>query len=262
MSVAAAARPSPRARALPQLVAHLARRELESTHRMTVLGWLWPVARQIVQLVVLVFIFSHVLDLGIHNFPVFVFCGLITWTWFSSGIGAATSSLLDRRHLVYQPGVPPAVLPIVAITVPLVDMVMALPVLLVMLATTDGLAWTVVLIPLLVVAQFTLMSGLAWLASAAAVFFRDVPNVVALALTVLFYATPVFYALGRVPERFSSVLHLNPMTAFVEAYRALLLGDPFPSLRVSAYVLALSIALATLGLWAFRSVDGRFVDNL
>jgi ABC-type polysaccharide/polyol phosphate export permease len=243
-------------------VAHLARRELESTHRMTVLGWLWPVARQLVQLAVLVFVFSHVLDLGIHNFPVFVFCGLIAWTWFSVGLGAATSSLLDRRHLVYQPRVPPAVLPLVAITVPLVDMVMALPVLLVMLAFGDGVPWTVALVPLLVVVQFALMSGLAWLTSAAAVFFRDVPNVVAVLLTVLFYATPVFYAVSKIPDRYSALLHANPMTALVEAYRALLLGDPFPSVAAVAYVLGLSVALAALGLWAFRAVEGRFADNL
>jgi lipopolysaccharide transport system permease protein len=243
-------------------VAHLARRELESTHRMTVLGWLWPLARQLVQLAVLVFIFSHVLDLGIHDFPVFVFCGLIAWNWFSIGLGAATSSLLDRRHLVYQPRVPPSVLPLVAITVPLVDMVMALPVLLLMLAFGDGLRWTMLLVPLLLVVQFVLMSGLAWLTSAGAVFFRDVPNVVGVFLTVLFYATPVFYAVSKIPSKYSPLLHANPMTALVEAYRALLLGGSFPSVLASLYVVGLAIALAGVGLWAFRSLEGRFADNL
>jgi lipopolysaccharide transport system permease protein len=262
MAAAVARRPRPPARALPQLVTHLARRELESTHRMTLLGWLWPVARQLAQLAVLVFIFSHVLDLGIHNFPVFVFCGLIAWTWFSSGLIAATSSLLERRHLVYQPRVPPTVLPIVAITVPLVDMLMALPVLLAMLAASQGLRWTMLLIPLLVLAQFVLMSGLAWLTSAAAVFYRDVPNLVTVVLTVLFYATPIFYALHKIPSRYEPILNANPMTGFVEAYRALLLGDPFPSVRVTAYVLVVSLALTALGLWTFRRVEGRFADNL
>jgi ABC-type polysaccharide/polyol phosphate export permease len=229
---------------------------------MTVLGWLWPLARQLVQLAVLVFIFSHVLDLGIRNFPVFVFCGLIAWTWFSVGLGAATSSLLDRRHLVYQPRVPPAVLPLVAITVPLVDMVMALPVLLVMLSFGQGLRWTIVLVPLLLVVQFVLMSGVAWLTAAAAVFFRDVPNIVGVFLTVLFYATPVFYAVSKIPQRYSPLLHANPMTTLVEAYRALLLGDPFPGALACLYVVGLSIALAALGVWAFRRLEGRFADNL
>jgi ABC-type polysaccharide/polyol phosphate export permease len=106
------------------------------------------------------------------------------------------------------------------------------------------------------------MSGLAWLTSAAAVFFRDVPNVVAVLLTVLFYATPVFYAVSKIPDRYSALLHANPMTALVEAYRALLLGDPFPSAAAAAYVLGLSVALGVLGLWAFRAVEGRFADNL
>ena len=58
------------------------------------------------------------------------------------------------------------------------------------------------------------------------------------------------------------MLHANPMTALVEAYRALLLGDPFPSAAASLHVVALAIALAGPGLWAFRSLEGRFADSL
>jgi ABC-type polysaccharide/polyol phosphate export permease len=67
---------------------------------------------------------------------------------------------------------------------------------------------------------------------------------------------------SKIPERYSPLLHANPMTALVEAYRALLLGGPFPSALASLYVVALSIALFGLGLWSFRSLEGRFADNL
>ena len=52
---------------------------------MTVLGWAWPLRASSRSSAVLVFIFCSVLDLGIPNFPVFVFCGLIAWTWFATG---------------------------------------------------------------------------------------------------------------------------------------------------------------------------------
>jgi lipopolysaccharide transport system permease protein len=247
-----------------ELVVHLVKREIDATHRMTVLGWAWPVARQLVQLAVLSFIFGSALHFGqqIPHFPVFVFCGLIAWAWFSGGSSAATSSLLAQRHLLFQPRLPPAVLPIVSVVVPLVDVLMALPILIVMLALTSGVPWTALLVPLPILVQLALMSGLAWLVAAGSVFMRDVPNIVAVALGVLFYLTPVFYGLHTIPARYAGVLKLNPMASIVETWRAMLLGQAYPSTGAIAYTLVFALVLTGAGYAFFVRVQHRFVDNL
>lgn len=245
-----------------ELVRHLVKREIDTTHRMTVLGWAWPLVRQLVQLGVLVFIFGSVLDLGIEHFAVFVFSGLLAWNWFSSGIGTATTSLLDHRHLLHQPRLPPAVIPIVAVVVPLVDVLMALPVLVLLLEIEAGVPATILLIPVLVAAQLVLMAGIAWLTSSASVFLRDVPNMVMVGLGVLFYLTPVFYGLKVIPAKYADLLALNPMATVVTSYRAILLGDPLPGTFAIAYTAVLSLALIGLGFLLFARLQNRFVDNL
>jgi lipopolysaccharide transport system permease protein len=245
-----------------ELLLHLARRELTSRHRWTVLGWAWPLARQLAQLAVLVFIFGHVFDLGIKNYPVFVFAGLLAFTWFSTGISDAAYSLLSQRHLVFQPRFPTAVVPIVAVAIPFVDVLMALPVLLVMLAFTDGIGWTALLLPPLVVVQFVLMCGIAWLCAAATVYVRDTPQVVLVALTLVFYMTPVFYSLERVPERYRPVLELNPLAILIETYRAALLGESAPPAWRIAAVAVISVVLAIVGLLLFERLQPGFVDEL
>ena len=247
---------------LRDLTLHLAKRELDVTHRMTALGWAWPLVRQLALLGVLVFVFSNVVDLGIDNYATFVFTGLIAWSWFATGITAATSSLVGQRHLLFQGRFPAAVLPIVALTVPLLDVLLALPVLLVLVATSEGIPWTVVLLPLLIVLQLVLMAGVAWLTAGASVFFRDVPNVVGVALLLLFYLTPVFYGLRDLPERYERLLQLNPLTTIVEAYRAVLLGDPAPGAGRLAAVVGVSAVVAVIGFVWFNRVQHRFVDYL
>jgi lipopolysaccharide transport system permease protein len=247
---------------LRDLTLHLAKRELDVTHRMTALGWAWPLARQLALLGVLVFVFSNVLDLGIDNYASFVFTGLIAWSWFATGITAATSSLVIQRHLLFQGRFPAAVLPVVALTVPLLDVLLALPVLLVLVAANQGLPWTIGLVPLLIVLQFVLMAGLAWMTAAASVFFRDVPNLVGVALLLLFYLTPVFYGLRNLPSRFERILQLNPLTTIVEAYRAAVLGDPAPGVGRVAAVVAVSVLAAVVGFVIFNRVKHRFVDYL
>jgi ABC-type polysaccharide/polyol phosphate export permease len=254
--------PGTSAARLRDLTLHLAKRELDATHRMTVLGWAWPLVRQLALLGVLVFIFSNVLELGIDNYATFVFTGLIAWSWFATGITSATSSLVAQRHLLFQPRFPGLVLPIVALAVPLLDVLLALPVLLVLVATSQGLPWTIALVPLLLVGQFVLMAGLAWMTAALSVFFRDVPNIVGVGLLLLFYLTPIFYALRNLPSRFERALQLNPLTTIVEAYRAALLGDPAPSPGRLAAVFAFSVLVAIGGFVFFHRVQHRFVDYL
>lgn len=247
---------------LRELVLHLVRREVALTNRDTVLGWTWPLVRQLVQLAVLVFIFSRVLDLGIRDYPVFVFSGLIAWNWFTTGMNAATRSLLVNRHLVFQPRLPAVVVPMVAIAVPLVDVAVALPVLVVMLAINGDVQVSLLLLPALLVVQLVLLAGLAWLAAASSVFLRDVPNLVGVVLLLLFYVTPVYFALGKVPPQYQSLLEVNPMATLIESYRAVLLGDPFPDpVRFAVTALA-GVAIAVAGLLFFRRLEPGFVDEL
>jgi lipopolysaccharide transport system permease protein len=246
----------------PELVLHLVKRELSSAHRFTVLGWAWPLARQLAQLGVLVFVFSSVLDLGIPDFPVYVFSGLVAWNAFSTGLSAASTSLIDQRHLVFQPRLPAAVLPVVAVVVPFVDVLMAAPVLLLMLILSGELHATAFLFPLVLAVQLVLMIGLAWLLAPASVYVRDVPNLVALGLMVLFYLTPVFYSLHRIPEQYEWLLQLNPMTTLLDLDRALLLGLPYPGVAHIVGTCALAAVLAVAGWFGFERMRPGLVDNL
>jgi lipopolysaccharide transport system permease protein len=244
------------------VVAHLAHRQVASMHRFTLLGWAWPVVRQLAQLAVFVFVFSTILDLGIDDFPVFVFSGLIAWGWFGSGIQQATGSLIAQRHLVFQPRFPVGVLPIVAVAVPFIDVLLVLPVLVIMLIVAGTLSWTVLLLPPLLLVQFVLMAGIAWIAAAANVFMRDIENIVGVLLTLVFYCTPIFYSIATVPDRYQTLLRLNPMTTMVESYRGVLMGTDFPSPERLAAVTLTSAALALAGWLVFRRVEPRFVDEL
>jgi lipopolysaccharide transport system permease protein len=249
-------------RHIRELVVHLVARELALAHRGTLLGWSWPLARQLVQLGVLVFIFGHVVNLHIPHYAVFVFTGLVAWTWFATGVATASWSLITRRYLVFQPQCPPVVLPVVAVAAPVLDVVMALPVLVAMLLASGTFHWTVVLLVPLFAVQLVLMVGIAWIVAAISVYMRDVPNIVTVVLLTLFYATPVFFAISRVPERFHSVLLANPIGTLIESYRAVALGTAFPPAGALAGVVVGSVALTAVGLWVFRALEGRFVDEL
>jgi lipopolysaccharide transport system permease protein len=245
-----------------ELVAHLVVREVSRAHHETLLGWTWPLVLLLVQLAALIFIFGHVVGLGIPNYPVFLFTGLIAWTWFLTGVQSASWSLISYRDLVFQPNCPPVVLPAVAVTVPVFDVAVALPLLVALTLASGTFEWTVVLLVPMFAVQLALMLGIAWIVAAISVYLRDVPRLVALATMILFYLTPVFYAITRVPQKYQWVLFANPMGTLIESYRAVAMGGPFPPVGAFIAVAIGSAVLAALGLWVFRALERGFVDEL
>ena len=249
-------------RRLYELVLHLSVREIAAAHRFTALGWAWPVVRQLVQLGILVFVFSVVFDVGIDSYPAFVFSGLIVWSWFSVGVPAASRVLIDRRHLLFQPGFRSAALPAVAVAVPLIDLLIALPILFGMVLVGGDIGPAALLFGVLIVIQAVLMLGLAWLTAALNVHFRDISHIVAVVVASLFYLTPVFYDLDQVPDKYQWILQLNPMTVIVEGHHEILIEGRAPDLLGLAAVAGFSVLIAAAGLWVFRRMEPGFVDEL
>ncbi len=205
--------------------------------------------------------FSKVLPLHIADFPVFVFSGLVAWSWFASGVTAGTSSVVANRHLVFQSRFPVGVLPLVAVAVPLIDVLMALPVLLIMLAIAGDIHVTILFLPVILIVQFILMAGIAWFAAASQVYLRDVSNIVGLLVLITFYVTPVFYDRASVSQ-YGWLLQLNPMTTVIESWRAVMLDGVLPLRLAFGILIAVSIVTAGLGYLAFRSLQPGFVDEL
>jgi lipopolysaccharide transport system permease protein len=135
-------------------------------------------------------------------------------------------------------------------------------VLLLVLAVSGSLSWTAIFFPLMLALQFVLMCGIAWLTAGGSVYIRDLPNIVSLSLTLLFYLTPVFYSLRTVPDHLEWLLQLNPMTTVLEADRALLLGSPFPNVAHLVGVIVFSVGLAIVGYLTFQRLEPGFVDEL
>jgi lipopolysaccharide transport system permease protein len=244
------------------LVTHLVAREFRLRYRQALLGWLWAVASPLARLAVLTFLFTKVLPLGIDNYAVFAFTGLIAWQWFSSGLMSATTSAVDRRELLFRPGVPRSAVPIVSVLTDGLDYLAALPVLLVFILLSGGIPLTAVLLPLILALQGLLTLGLGFLLCSANVYFRDVHLFVNVATLLGWYLTPVFYEARAVPESFRWILTINPMAQLLGAYRAVLVQGRLPAEGPILLVAITCAALFVGGLIVYRRQSPLFVDEL
>jgi homopolymeric O-antigen transport system permease protein len=247
------------------LIQSLVARELKARYRGSILGVVWSFVNPLLLLLIYSFVFTVVLP-GAHPrelepFGLFLFCGILPWTWFSSSLLESANVLIAGGNLIKKVLFPAEVLPIVVVLAGLVHFCLGLPILAafllyyhVALSATD-LLW----FPVIVSIQLVLTLGLALLVSALTVHFRDVKDLLANLLTLWFFATPIIYPLTQAPERVRRLLNLNPFTHLAVAYQEVLFR-PGPFTQVTR-LLAVAIASGLIFLAGYFVFD-RLRDTL
>lgn len=254
-----------------QLLQDFAWRELRSRYKGSALGFGWNFAIPLLNLAVFYLLFGVLLGqrprtgTGEQNYAIFLFVGLLPWTFFASSLGSGASSIIANGAIVKKVRLPLQLLPAASVLSNLANFLLSMIVLFVVLAIfgprhPEGLLY----LPLLVVIQIAMNLGFAYLLAAANVFFRDVQHILGILLTAWYFLTPVLFSVQIVADRPTEreLLYLNPMTAIVVAYqRALLDGLP-PEWERLAYSTLFAIAIFALGFWYFRRSKDTFEEAL
>lgn len=245
-----------------ELLFFLAWRDLKIRYKQTALGVLWVVMQPLLlTLIFTVFLgqLARVPSDGVP-YPLFIYVGLLPWTFFSSAVGNSGNSLVGNAHLITKVYFPRLVIPAAAVMARLVDFLIAFVILLGLLAFYRvPPTRNILMVPALVVITTLLALGLGLLISALNVKYRDIGIALPVLLQLLMFVSPIIYPTSIVPERWRSLYSLNPVMGIVEGFRAAFFGLPFdwPALGVSA---AASVVIFVGAMIMFRRVEKNFAD--
>src|SRR6187200_3599505 len=187
------------------LIQSLVARELKARYRGSVLGFFLSFINPLLLLLIYSFVFAVVLP-GTHPaeiepYALFMFCGILPWTWFSSSLSESANVLIGHGNLIKKVLFPAEILPIVTVTANMVHFFLALPILVFFLIwfaaplTVAELAC----FPLVVAVQLIFTLGCALILSALTVHFRDIRDILSNILTLWFFATPIIYSYKYAP---------------------------------------------------------------
>jgi lipopolysaccharide transport system permease protein len=247
-----------------ELLYQITLRDLKLRYKQTIMGFGWAVFMPLLNTALFSVIFTRVapLDTGVP-YPVWVYCGLAVWNFFSSAVKFATASLSGNIALVTKVYFPREVLPISAVLVSAVDFLVSTSVLAALMAwygVKPGAA--MLFVPLLLIVQLMLTLGVSLLLSMANVFYRDVKYLVEALMMLWMFATSVVYPIDRVGGRLGAVLSLNPMTPIVDAFRSAVLYNRAPDLSGMTYAFVVSL-LALAGTWLlFHRAEFKFAESV
>lgn len=231
------------------LLRHLVWRDFTLRYKQSALGTMWSLLLPLSQLLVMIFLFQLVVPLNIEAYPAFVFSALLPWNWFSTSVVASCTLFIGNRDLVRHPNFPPARLVLVTVLSNMITYIIVLPLLFgLMVVYGRPITPALLLLPVLMLLQGLLTTGIGLMIATLNVFYRDIEHLIGVALSLLFYLVPVFYRPQSVVAHYQFVYDYNPIAVLIQSYRSIFFYGESPG--TTALIFAASVSLLVYGLGA------------
>jgi ABC-type polysaccharide/polyol phosphate export permease len=257
------------------LIQSLVARELKARYRGSVLGFFWSFINPLLLLLVYSFVFTYVMpaskDERVDPYALFMFCGILPWTWFSSSLAESSGVLISGGNLIKKVLFPAEILPIVTVLANMIHFFFGLVILagFLMYYQRPLNVSELAIFPLAVFVQLVLTLGFALLLSALTVHFRDIRDILSNLLTFWFFATPIIYPYFLFTREDGSVawqgqlLKYNPFTHLAITYQEILFfRGPVGHLKWLLVLGAMAVVFFLFGYFVFDRLRDTFAEEV
>ncbi|MDA1231084.1 MAG: ABC transporter permease [Planctomycetota bacterium] len=245
-----------------ELLYFLVWRDFKVRYKQTSLGVAWALLQPVFSMIIFTVIFGKLAGLNSDGYPysIYVYAGLLPWTFFASGVNLGGMSLVNQQQLLTKVYFPRLFVPTAAVGIGLVDMLIA-GFILAGLMMWYGQPCTLSLLALpglvLLLAMVTL--GVSYLFASLTVSYRDFRFVIPFLMQAMMYLSPVVYSISMFPQKYQWVVALNPMAGIIDGFRSCLLGKPWNLTTLSVSAIA-AVVLFLAGIFQFRRTEQYFAD--
>jgi len=236
---------------------------LRRRYQRSFLGFAWSLLNPLLMMIVLTTVFSLLFDRDPRTFSIYLFTGLLPWTFISESITAGSQSITHAEGFMKKVYIPKLFFPLVAVTTELINSVLSL-VSMMFLALFVGMQLhsTLWLLPVALLVTYLYTLGLVLALAVATVYFRDLTHLLRVILASFFYLIPIVYPLSAVPPKYMAFFVSNPFSYFINLYRQIIFYGCFPTWKEWAIPIVLTVAALILGLYVLMKREKDIIFRL
>ncbi|MEA2094006.1 MAG: ABC transporter permease [Pseudomonadota bacterium] len=242
----------------------LVARNIKLKYQQSWLGLLWTIINPLMILAILLTVFTRVIRIQIEDYWAFLVTGYFVYHFVSQATLAAASVLDEYAVMIRSVAVPRSATVLAAITSRFLEFLLefTLALLVVVVFHHHALPLSILWVPLLVFLMFMLTAGLSLMISALAVFYYDVRHMLPIALTALFYISPVVYSVNMVPEQYHAIYYLNPLAVLLDLLHATVYAGTMPPTDLFVVCVLQTSFILWAGVRIFRHFEPQFAEVL
>lgn len=237
-------------------------RNLKVKYQRSLLGFVWTLLNPLLTVAILVLVFSHVVRIPLPDYWAFVLSGYFVWNCILQTLNTGTYIFAEHSRLTRSVAFPSEILVFGAVGSRLLEFIAEILLILVMLVAFhhNRVPASFALLPILLVIQVFLVIGLALPVATLSVFYYDVQHALPIALTTLFYLSPVFYPAQMVPEAARTLYFMNPIAGLLTLYHETLYVGRMPSFSLLFGMMAAAVLVYAIGYAIFHRYASIFPE--
>ncbi len=245
------------------LIYVLSLKELKIRYRGSVFGFLWSMLNPLLNLLVYTFLFVVIFKNTAKNYPVYFFSGILPWNWFSSSIMEAADSVVSAGALITKSTLPAEIVVIVKVVSNLINYLLSIPILfLFLLFFHVEVSFIVMLLPIIIIIQFFITTGIAFFPATWNVFYRDVKHIMQTIMQLLFFCIPIMYFDSQLPPKYEKLIYLNPIAYLIKCYHDIFYNNIIPRPELLLLLFFISIIVYIIGFNYFHSKKDVFAEYI
>ena len=240
---------------------------LQARYINTRLVIVWILIQPLAMTLIYAFAFGTILGVraprGGVPFICFFISGVTIWTFFSSCITLSHSSVVSNIGMMTQIRFPREAVVLVRFCETVVDFLVTFVIMVGITAVYGYYPNTAYLfLPLIVLGYMLISLGLMFLFGSLSVYIRDIPQLISIALRLLFYISGVIFSIDMLPEGLQRFVYVNPLAIMIQSFRDIILYAETPSLFDMGYILFVGLIFFLIGYGYFKQREKEFADYL
>jgi ABC-type polysaccharide/polyol phosphate export permease len=244
------------------VVQNMVLQEIRVRYQRSILGFFWTLLNPILMLMVLSFVFSHIMTQR-GNYTVYLFAGMTPWSFLSSTIGEGAFCFIQNEGLIKKIYLPKILFPLVRTLINLTTLGFSMLALFILLVPIGArVSWSILSLPIAIAALVMFTFGLILLISTLNTFFRDCGHLVGVVLQAWYFATPIIYQIDVLPKHMQWWFVFNPAYPIIKLFQEIIAGGRWPDWSTLAMALGVAATSLGVGYGAFKSQENKLVFRL
>ena len=242
------------------LFEELVKRDFKKKHKRTILGMGWSMLSPLLMLLVMKVIFENFFGRTVNHYTTYLFCGLLTFSWFSESTGSGMRSLFSNAGIFTKVNVPKYLFLFSVNIQVLLNFALTLLIFFVFCAIDHvPFSWHFLCLVYPVLTMLFFNVGIGMILSALFIFFRDIDYLWTVALQLIMYGSAIFYTVGDFSPKLQLVFSLNPVYRHIAYIREIVLAGSIPSLETHLTLLGFAVAAFLAGSFMYKHYNTKFL---
>lgn len=242
------------------LFEELVKRDFKKKYKRTVLGMLWSVLSPLLNVLVLMMVFTHLFGRTQPHYVIYIFSGTLVMNYYSESTKGCMKALMMNAPIYTKINVPKTLFLFSKSVQSFINFVLTFAIYIVF-CICDGIQFgprvLMLFFPIVTMSLFNIGVGITL--SSLFVFFKDVEYLYSIFLLLLHYVSALFYPVTIVPEQYQDLFYLNPIYAYIKYFRLVMIDGIVPSWIIHALCLGFALIMLGIGTLVYRKFRDEFL---